>query len=135
VIIKGFIALLQADATVAALTEGRAYADALPRGYVFPALVLHEYGGSLDSQMDGPADAEYTSVQVDIYGSATDERDNLRKAVGDVMDGYVGTLPNGVVVQLCSLERKMDLQVLPSAERKTQGFRSLRGYSVTSNRV
>jgi hypothetical protein len=109
--------------------------DTLPRGYVFPAIVIHKYNGALEYDFSGPVGVEDVNVQLDIYGKTPDERDTLSKSLTDFLDAFTGTLEDGSVVQACFRERgPQDLPFVPNADQKGPGYRTLVGYRVVIDR-
>jgi hypothetical protein len=133
-ILDGVISLLKADSGVSGIAGSRVYKNELPRGYSFPAVVVHRYGGTQDYQMDGPVGVREDQIQIDAY-AVTGTIEGLSEAVRALLVGYVGTLPDGSVVQACYLERDMDLPFLPNANTTGIANRSTLGFRVISARV
>lgn len=126
-LVDGLVSIVTTDLN----PVGGAHKDALPRGFQFPAIVVHRYNGALEYEFAGPADTKETNVQFDVYGKTSDERDTLMESLTGLMDSFVGTLPDGTVVQGCFRERgPQELPYLPSAEQKGPGFRSAVGYRI-----
>lgn len=134
-IIDGFISLLKADSGVHGLVAARVYEDVLPRGYALPAAVVHRYAGVQDYDMAGPVDVREDQIQVDAYGRTAPECQQVKETVRELLAPYVGTLPDGTVVQACYLERDMDMPFLPNADTKGIAYRSILGFRVVSKRV
>src|ERR1700676_5600438 len=103
-LIDGLISLVTASA-VNGLISGRIYEGELPRGYALPAIAVHEYNEAQDYDMAGPVGVREDFIQFDTYGSSQAIARQVREALKTLLDGYVGTLPDGTVVQACYLER------------------------------
>ena len=133
-LIDGLILLLQADPATSALAETRVYENFLPRGYVLPAIVLHQYGGDRDSQMDGPVSIGADQIQFDCYGTTALQTRQVAAAVRDAVNPFVGELPDSdsTVVQLCKLDRDMAMPYIPNADAKGMANRWILGFSITS---
>jgi hypothetical protein len=134
-ITDGIVSKLSADTGVIAVVSTRVYLDVLPRGYILPALVVHQYGGSQGYQFSGPTGVTDDLVQIDVYGKTTAERGLAVAAVTAALVAFVGTLPDNTVVQLCKLERKMDMPFLPGADATGVAYRATLGFCITSKRV
>ena len=106
---NGFVAKLLADSGVSSLVSTRVYQDRLPRGFTLPAIVVHQYGGTEDTEFDGVTDVNEGHVQIDVYGKTPAERDGAVAAVVSLLKGFTGTLPDteGTKVQLCRIERRL----------------------------
>jgi hypothetical protein len=126
--LDGFISLITAHGSVGS----RVYKSVLPRGYVLPAIAIHRYGGAQDYDYAGPVDVREDQIQIDVYVDAAD--DTVLEAIRALISGYVGTLPDGTVVQACYLEREMDMPFLPNADTKGIANRSTLGFRVVSKR-
>jgi hypothetical protein len=133
-ILDGFIALLAADPGVHAVAAARVYKDELPRGYTFPAVVVHRYGGLQDYDFAGPVGVREDQIQIDAYAE-TAAIEQLSEAIRAALVPFVGALPDGTVVQACYLERDMDMPFLPNANTKGIANRSTLGFRVVSARV
>lgn len=133
--LAGLIALLQNSPVAAIVAQKSFYEDELARGFKTPCVVLHRYNSAQEYDFNGPADVEETNVQADLYADTAQLRDQLRKAVKSVLDSYVGTLPDGTVVQGCFLERSLDPPYVTTTNTANTGFRSLLGYRVVSRRA
>jgi len=134
-ITEGIISLLKNDTGVAAVVSSRVYRDVLPRGYVFPAIVVHKYARAQEYQFSGPVDVAEDHIQIDAYGSTSAARDSAIDAATSLLIGYVGTLPDGTIVQTCMLEREMDMPFLAKADATGFAFRTLLGFRIVSKRV
>lgn len=134
-IIDGIIALLNGDTGVNALTAGRIYKSALPRGYTLPAIAVHRYGGAQDYDLSGPVGVKEDQIQLDVYGQDPDSASAAAVLVKALLEPYTGTLSDGTIVQACYLERDMDMPFLPHADAKGIADRSLLGFRVISTRV
>ena len=134
-LLDGIISLLTANTTVNGLVRGRVYMSLLPRGYRLPAIALHRYGGTQDYEFDGPVGVREDQVQIDVYGDTVEDCQTTIEAVRSTLVGYVGTLPDGTVVQACYLEREMDMPYLPHADQKAVANRTLLGFRFVTTRV
>jgi Protein of unknown function (DUF3168) len=133
--LDGFMALLKADAGVSGLVGVRVYQSVLPRGYILPAIAIHRYGGSQDYEYAGPVGVREDQIQLDAYGETAESLQQVSEAIRSLLVPYVGTLPDGTVVQACYLERDMDMPFLPNADTKGIANRSTLGFRVVSTRV
>lgn len=114
------------------------YEGELPRGYKLPAVAVHQYNGNQDSDFSGPVDDREDFIQFDIYGSTAVAARTLKAAIRALfvgsreIPGFLGTLPDGTVVEGIFLERDMDLPFLPHADQKGIANRTTLGIRVTS---
>jgi hypothetical protein len=131
--LDGFISLLKATPAVSVIVADRVYKKVLPRGYSFPAIVVHRYGGTQDYEFAGPVGVREDQIQIDTYDSGDGEA--LASVVRTFLSAYTGTLPDGTIVQGCFLERDMDMPFLPNADTKGIANRSTLGFRVVSARV
>ena len=115
--------------------SGGVHKDVLARGYSFPAIVVHRYGGHQDYEFSGASDVTEDQVQIDVYGNTADERDELAQQVRALLVEFTGELPDGTVVNACYLERDMDMPFLPQANQLGTSFRSILGFRIVRNRV
>jgi hypothetical protein len=125
--LAGLIQMLQDDATVSSFVGDRVYRAVLPRGFVFPALVVHKYANVQDYQLSGPVDVAEDHVQIDVYGNTPAELDDAADAVRALLINYSGTLPDDTVVQGTFLDRDMDLPYRPDMDKKGFTYRSVLG--------
>lgn len=130
--LDGFITLMTDDAGVNALVGTKIYKSVLPRGYTLPSIAIHRYGGTKDYEFDGPVATREDQIQVDCYASDPESAQQVAEAVRALLVPYVGTLPDGTVVQACYLERDMDMPFLPHADSKGIANRALLGFRVVS---
>jgi hypothetical protein len=146
-LIDGIISLLQGNANgtdqskytaliaaVTAVTGNRVYENELPRGYVLPAIAVHQYGGNQDYDMTGPVDVNEDQVQLDVYGADSSTCRQATRAARKLLEAYVGTLPDGTVVQAVYKERDQAMPFLPHADQKGIANRWMLGFRVVKNR-
>jgi Protein of unknown function (DUF3168) len=126
----GLIALVQADPGCTALIAGRIYEGELPRGYTLPAVAIHKYGGNRDTQFSGPVGIRETQIQFDTYGRTALEARQVAQAIDSLVAPFAGALPDGTVVQLCTLERDMDMPFKADGDAKSVFSRSTLGYRI-----
>jgi hypothetical protein len=117
-LIDGLIALIQESETVN--TTGGVNENVLPRGYVLPAYVIHSAGGTQDTQFSGPVDIREDDIQFDCYGRTAIEARQCGAAVRTLLSPYVGTLPDGTIVQRVNVE--MDMAMPYSARGDEKGL-------------
>ncbi len=130
--LDGIISLLTANTGVNNLVAGRVYKSVLPRGYTLPAIAVHRYGGTQEYVFAGPSGVREDQIQVDCYAADAETAQQVAEAVRALLVNYVGTLPDGTVVQGCFLERDMDMPFLPRADTSGIANRSLLGFRVVS---
>lgn len=136
-ILDGVISLLADQTSVTGLLSSAQIISksVLPRGYTLPALAVHRYGGTQDYEYAGPTQVREDQIQIDIYGDTAEDAQQVAEAVRAVLVGFVGTLPDGTVVQAVYLERDMDMPFLPHADAKGIANRSMLGFRVVSSTV
>lgn len=111
------------------------FENELPRGYQLPAIAVHQYGGTQDYDFGGPLDVVEDQVQLDCYGKDSASCRALSKAAKDLLQSYVGILPDGTVVQAVFKERDQAMPFLPNADQKGIANRWMLGFRVISKRV
>lgn len=130
--IAGFIQLCAATPAINNALQGRIYEDVMPRGYTLPCAVVHGYDGSQDYDFNGPLTIREDGVQFDVYAATGDEAraivDTLRLTLGS----FVGTLPDGTVVQACYVQRAMSLPFVTGADKSSTTRRHMIGFHVVS---
>ena len=126
--LDGIITLLKN----AAVVGQRVYENELPRDYKLPAIAVHQYGGTQDYDLSGPLDIHEVQVQLDCYGKDSGSCRAVVDAARELLKGYVGTLPDGTVVEAVFLERDMALPFLPNADAKSIANRWTLGFRVVS---
>lgn len=131
-LLDGIVAQVLADGPTAALVAANVFKNELPRGYVLPAIAVHRYGGSQEYQYNGPVGTREDKVQFDCYGPDAETAQEVAEAVRAALLAFVGTLPDGTVVQGCYLEINMDVPFLPHADAKGIANRSMLGFRVVS---
>ena len=131
-LIDGLIYLVQANPDTNALVGDWVYENSIPRGNVFPAVVVHSYNGTQDYDYAGPIGIREQMVQFDTYGRTSVEARKLREAVRRLISRYKGTLPDGTTVQAAFLEREMDMPFLPNADAKGVSNRSVLGFRIVT---
>jgi hypothetical protein len=127
---EGIVAKLKTDLGIA-----NVYLDTLPRGFAFPAVVVHQYGGLQENDMKASNGVREDQVQVDIYAASAAALRRLVVTARTSLSVYSGTLtdPDSTVVQLCQLERSMAMQWVQRADQSGIGFRWLLGFAVKSS--
>ncbi len=130
-LIDGIIALLTSTSSVSTLATGGIYEDELPRGYTLPAVCVHQYGGSEDTDMGGPIGIEEGQVQFDVYATSGSAARALGKAIEAVLKPFTGALPDGTNIKLFKLERSMAMPFSTKGDQKGIANRYLVGLAVT----
>lgn len=100
----GLLALAIADPTVSGLIGNRFYpfnlpemsGDALP---VTPAVTYRLVSTTDLNTLKGPVGCVQVRIQLDSWGATYTDARALTDALRTLLNGYTGTLPNGVVVQ------------------------------------
>jgi hypothetical protein len=134
-LIDGVISHLGQASAITALVGDHIYKNRAPRGFKLPAIILHKYGGAQDYDFDGPVDISEAQIQADVYAADENGCGLMIAAIRSVLDGFVGTLPDGTVVQACYYEREMDMPFLAYGDQKSDTNRSLIGYRFVIVRV
>ena len=130
-LIDGIITLLTNTASVSALATGGIYEDELPRGYTLPAVCVHQYGGSEDTDMAGPIGLEEGQVQFDVYATNGSAARTIGKTIEAVLKPFTGPLPDGTNIKLFKLERSMAMPFSAKIDQKGIANRYLVGLAVT----
>jgi hypothetical protein len=130
--IDGLIIRLTLDTGVAALIGGRVYENVLPRGYTLPAVAVHAYGGTQETQMSGPVDVRVDQVQFDSYGLTAASARAVIEAIRSALISFTGALPEGTFVQLITIDRSMAMEFKATEDAKGSTHRFLLGVEVTS---
>ena len=130
---SSLIALLQATPEIASLlgtyqSAPAVHLQVMPRGYKFPAIVVHRYMGTRDQDFQGPVSVEESNFQLDIYGDTATDCEAVTDACRTFLTGYTGTLADGTVVQGTYKEQDRDMPFLANADIKSLAFRSLLGF-------
>ena len=121
--------------TVAGLIKGRVYENELPRGYVLPAVCVHQYGGTQDYDFAGPVDINEDQIQLDVYGADSLTCRTAAEAVRKLLEDFTGTLPDGTVVQGLYKERDQAFPFLAHADQKGIANRWMLGFRAVKQRV
>lgn len=111
------------------------FENELPRGYTFPAIAVHVYGGDQGYDMAGPDDLAECQLQLDVYGLDSLQCRTLATAARVLLKSYVGTLPDGTVVPGLFQERDMAMPFVAKADSKGLGNRWTIGFRVVSNQM
>ena len=110
------------------------YENELPRGYKLPAIAVHQYGGNQDYDFSGPVDINEDQLQLDCYGPDSLTCRQTMRAARKLLEAYVGTLPDGTVVQGFYKERDQAMPFLPHADQKGIANRWTVGFRVVKKR-
>lgn len=111
---EGIFALLNNNATLRALTFGanvpffdgtnnRLFPGQIDENSVLPALAFVRVGGSRRLTMSGVEGLVRARFQFTAAGTIYEDPLNLLEAVINILDGYKGALPNGVIVQVAEV--------------------------------
>jgi hypothetical protein len=111
------------------------YENELPRGYILPAIAVHQYGGTQDYDFSGPIDINEDQIQLDCYGLDSLSCRMAAEAARKLLEGYMGTLPDGTVVQGLYKERDMAFPYLSHADTKGIANRWMLGFRVVKQRA
>ena len=131
-LIEGVTNLLAADPIS---TLPAVYENELPRGYKLPAIAVHQYGGNQDYDFAGPIDINEDQIQLDCYGADSSTCRATTAAARSLLEVYVGTLPDGTVVQAFYKERDQAMPFLPHADGKAIANRWTLGFRVVKQRT
>lgn len=94
----GLFQLLTSDAGVSALCGTRVYPLILPSAPTLPSLTYQSISSVAQYTMDGPTGLVTARVQTEAWSDSYSTAKALAAAVRTLLDGYSGTLPNGVPV-------------------------------------
>lgn len=107
----GLVALLQADADMAALVGTRIYPVLLPPNQgqdgVYPALTYQLAGGKSDPSYD-TSGLITLRMQFDAWGDKYSDASITRKTLVQVLNGYRGALPDGTFLEDAQYIQPMD---------------------------
>ena len=129
-LLDGVITLLQQTASVTSVAAGGIHESELPRGYSLPAVCVHQYGGSEDTDLAGPIGLIDAQLQFDCYAGTAAASRALAAAIEALLKPFTGTLPDGTFVSYCKLERSIAMPFLPHADQKGIANRYTTGFSV-----
>lgn len=107
------------------------HANRMPRGETsLPRIVIRQYDGDVEYQMDGTAGVEHTFVEVRTYGKNPTQAAAVVRAVRSVLDNYSGTLNDGTVVLACFHRGQSDDPYVTSLDAKNDAVRTVLRYEV-----
>lgn len=119
---------LIADPAVLALVGQRIYRQRMPQQdaaspKAFPAVVFQRVGGSELRQMCGTSELRTASMQVDVYGTRSDDVAAVADAIRARMGDYSGVM-GSVTVQRVLLDTEFDAppEAEPGLYRRTFTF-------------
>jgi hypothetical protein len=92
---QGFVALVNSAA------GSGGYYGQLPKDAQLPNWTYLDVSNPSDYTLQGAVELSGLRMQVDCYGQTAARAITLAKAIDRVLSGYVGTLPDGTVVQGC----------------------------------
>lgn len=128
-LIDGVIALLQSTESVSSLATG-IYESELPRGFALPAVAVHQYGGSEDTDLAGPIGLLEAQIQFDCYAITGPSARAVAAAIEALLKPFTGSLPDGTVLSYCKLQRSMAMPFRPHADQKGIANWYTTGFSV-----
>ena len=95
----GIVALALANPAIAALIVDRFTPDILDDPAAYPA-ASYSLISTVDTYtLDGPLSLVQIRLQIDSWGATYAQAKSLAQALKALLNGYAGTLPNGVVVE------------------------------------
>lgn len=104
----GLYSLLSSNADVAALCGTRIYPLILPADPVLPCITYQRISTVPQYTMDGPTGFITARVQIDLWADSYSSAKALASAVQAVLDGFTGTLSNGVLVLDIRIDGALD---------------------------
>lgn len=97
-IADGIFTLLSTAAPISALVGTRIYPVNLPEKPILPAIVYYTAGGTSEPTFE-TSGLQKLRYQFDCYGELFGDADRTRDALVAFLNGYQGTLSNGIVLQ------------------------------------
>ena len=104
---EALIAILLANAGVAALVGARVYPGVRPQGASLPAVIFNRISGQPGYTMDGPDGSSESRVQVDAYAGSYGATKALARAARLALSGLSG-VHHGVTFQGVFMEGARD---------------------------
>lgn len=108
-----------------------AYENRIPSNKTeLPCIVVRQYDGDVNYDMQGIAGVDSTFVELKVYGKNPAQCKTVTKAVRDILDDFTGTLSDGTVVQGCFHRGQSDDPYLTNIDGKDNAIRTLVRYEV-----
>jgi hypothetical protein len=98
VIEDGLFQLITADSGFSTIAANRLYPLILPDTPTFPAATYQLISSVPEETNDGPTGFVKARIQTDTWSNSYASCKALAKALRVLLDGFTGTLPNGVAV-------------------------------------
>jgi hypothetical protein len=95
---SGLHALITADSRFAKLASDRLYPLLLPEAAALPSATYQLISSVPEYTNDGPTRMVKARVQIDVWSDSYATCKTLTDALRVLLDGFTGTLPNGVAV-------------------------------------
>jgi hypothetical protein len=100
---QGFVTLVNTGASISG-----GYLAQLPVDAKLPSWTYQVVSDPSDYTLQNAVELGYMRMQVDCYGDTAAQSIILAKAIDRVLSGYLGTLPDGTIVQGCFRTNRID---------------------------
>lgn len=101
------MSLIGATSAITSLIGAALYPVLLPETTTYPALTFQVTSASSDFTLDRAA-VQTKRIQFDSWGSTYSDCKTLSAAVGNLLDGFSGALPDGTRVLICESSIEID---------------------------
>jgi hypothetical protein len=105
---QGLYSLLTSTSAITDLIGARVTPVVIPPNVTFPCLSFTDISMVADPLLQGPGTST-KRIRFDCWGKSYNDAKNLQAALHSLFDGYVGTLPDGTVIQETQLGNELDL--------------------------
>ena len=127
----GLIALVNADPALGPMLAGRFYDTTLPEGASVKALgvcgTFQVVGGSADAPFENHGPQKWR-MQFDFYAASAYPARNARAALFNLLDGFMGALPDGTFVTGAE-----QIQAMNNFDSDARNYRCAAEYYVNFN--
>ena len=121
---SGLVSLLKSDPEISALVGSRVYPVIVPATATYPCLSYHTVSKPPEVTLDKSAQ-ETARIQIDCWGNSYSSVKALQQKLHTLLDGFLGTCPDGTDISLCTRDIEGDYW-----ESDAKVFRCLSEYLV-----
>ena len=111
---SGLFAMLVADPTVAGSIATRLYPMILPDDVTLPAATYQRISTVTDQTLTSIVSLTTVRMQFDTWASSYTVAKQIADALNSVLEGFYGSLPNGVQIANITLDSQIDLYDSPT---------------------